>query len=162
MISCIWPSFHFSLSYSSKLETREIKKKISAPCRFQKRNLNLHAVVGSDGFFSYSLFFFLFLSKYNGVIYHFFVVILFIFNLFSNLILFLVPSLNIWFQIIFISNLVHILLIVIYFVLDLFLLFFSISSLIILMIWNFTLLFLGFAFYGVSLGLMTKVTGFEV
>jgi hypothetical protein len=120
MISCIWPSFHFSLSYSSKLETREIKKK-SAPCRFQKRNLNLHAMVGSDGFFSYSLFFFLFLSKYNDVIYPFFiVVILFIFNLFSNLILFLVPSLNIWFQIIFILNFVHILLIVIYFVLDLF------------------------------------------
>jgi hypothetical protein len=83
------------LSYFSKLETREIKIKIPPPCRFQKRNPNLYAVVGFDGFFSYSLFFFLFLSKYNGVIYHFFVVILFIFNLFSNLILFLVPSLNI-------------------------------------------------------------------
>jgi len=67
------------LSYFSKLETREIKIQIPAPCRFQKRNPNLYAVVGFDGFFSYSLFFFLFLSKYNGVIYPFVVVVVVIF-----------------------------------------------------------------------------------
>jgi len=81
---------------------------------------------------------------------------------FSNWILFSISPLNILYQIIFESNLVILLILIFCLFWRIFLLYcFPILSRIILLIYNFALLFLRFVFYGVGLRLMTKVIGFE-
>jgi hypothetical protein len=82
------------------------------------------------------------------------------FNYFSNWILFSISSLNIWFQIIFILNLVSIILIVISFVLDLFIAFFLFLPLVFWWFGTSLRYFLGFAFCGISFGLMIRVMSF--
>jgi hypothetical protein len=109
-------------------------------------------------FTSHHLVSFIFYIKFDM---HSFDCCLFVcFNYFSNWILFSISSLSIWFQIIFILNLVPIILIVISFVLDLFIAFFLFLPLVFWWFGTSLRYFLGFAFCGISFGLMTRVMSF--